>query len=840
MKLNLNGKWEFRERGGDNWIPAQIPGCNFTDLMDNGIIPDPFIGLNEEKVQWIGEREWEYRRQFDVKEELLSSDRIELVMESLDTLASVYVNGNPVLESDNAHRTYIVDIKQCLKAGENTILILFRSPVEYIREGHRKVKYPFNNMGLQGVPHIRKPQCHFGWDWGPVLPLSGIMRDIYIKGYNKAKILDVRVLQEHEGEKVSLDVAINAEIMNEKDTVNAKVVLTAPNGTKSEYLTEIKGGEGKIRIDIIDPEIWEANGMSERKTQPLYQLTIALISGGTEADSRQINIGLRTITLNTAADQYGNNFQFVVNGVPIFCRGANWIPADSFVNRLTIDRIDSLVRSMRDANMNMVRVWGGGYYESDDFYDACDRYGLLVWQDFAFACMPYDFTNQTFLNNIKYEVKDNVLRLRDRASLALWSGNNEIELLSKIWIYRRDFIRSAGEFFYNILPQWVDGLDGVTPYWNGSPSSGRYMRKVNADTVGDTHLWQVWHGLKPYNYYRKRFTRFCSEFGFESMPDIETVEKFAEEKDYDMSSAVMQSHQKCKSGNNKILFYLAGRFRIPDNFKDLIYLSQISQAECVRDATEHWRRNFPRCNGALYWQYNDCWPVNSWSGMDYYGRWKALMYAAKKFNAPIALSIDDNKTLMKVSLVNDTVKEYKGTLHWQVITFDGNKLDGGSLEINSSPLSAEKVFEKDFRHLVKGLEKRTVFCAWIDERDIKTALFVKEKQCQFLKSEIVRDIKVKGGKAEITLKADDYKRFVMVKVDGAKMPLSDNYFDLLPKEVKTITADVGNIKAEEVKIELLCVNDIVPRQSKFRDKLFRLKIRLIPVNILFAIGQLFS
>lgn len=844
MILSLNGNWKFRELSSDTYYNATVPGCNFTDLMANNLIPDPFIGASEKDVQWVGDKDWEYIKEFELSSEDLSSDIMELVAESLDTMATVFINDYLIITASNAHRTYNINIKPFVKEGDNIIKIIFLSPVKYIAEGQKLNKYPYNGMGLRGAPHIRKNQSHFGWDWGPILPLSGVTKNIYIKAINKAKIVDVRTTQEHYQNRVKLNVDVTVQVVAKEEDIRAQINLIAPDGRVSIFFQDVVDDKAIISIDIENPELWEANGMSERVKQPLYQLEVSLKHANDEVDVTRNIIGLRTITLNTTADKWGDNFQFIVNGVPIFARGANWIPADSFATRLTVEKIDYLVKSAKDANMNMIRVWGGGFYESEEFYDACDRYGILVWQDFGFACMPYDFDNPVFIDSIRLEVIDNILRLRNRASLALWCGNNEIELMSKLWINRRDFIRSTGKFFYEILPEWVGALDNITPYWPGSPSSNIYLKRVNSDSCGDTHLWQVWHGLKPYNYYRKRFSRFCSEFGFESLPDIETVVKFADDKDHDINSDVMLAHQKCTSGNAKILYYITERFRIPDSFDDLIYLSQISQMECVRDATEHWRRNMLRCNGALYWQLNDCWPVNSWSSIDYYGRWKALHYEARKFNAPIALSINDYKSRMRVSFVNDRLEHWTGIANYKVIDISGNVLDEGMVDINAIPLSSEVIFEKDYKGVIDADEmKRAVFAVWLNDDDmsLRTALFDKEKNIEFLKPNISRQVVVDKGLATITLKSDTYARYVMVKIKGVDNPMSDNYFDLLPNVAKTINVDIDReCTDKDIVIEMRSLGDLEPKQSRFKDNLLRWSVKYKPINILFAIGQLFS
>ncbi len=839
MKIDLNGKWILSESGIDGDIAANVPGCNYTDLLTAGAIKDPFIGTNERDVLWVGERDWQYSRVFELDAEACTSDIVELVAESLDTLASVFINDALALIGNNTHRRYVIDIKPFIKTGSNLIKIVFLSPVRYAQDGQRIFRFPRSNMSLPGAPYVRKAQCHFGWDWGPVLPLSGITKSIYINCINVAKIEDVRVIQDHDRNKVTLNIDIASRIISKESEISAQVNITAPDGIVTTVTAPVIDDMTKLSVKIVNPELWEANGMSNRTKQPLYQVEATLISNGTTVDKKRINVGLRTITLNTAKDKWGSTFQFIVNGVPIFARGADWIPADSFPARITKEKLDYILRSVRDSNMNMLRVWGGGFYESEEFYDACDSYGILVWQDFCFACNPYPFFDKDFLENVRNEVIDNVLRLRNRASLALWCGNNEIEALSLMWRMRRDFIDSTGVFFYEQLPLWVNSLDGITPYWPGSPSSGEYLKEVGSDDKGDTHLWQVWHGLRPYNYYRKRLTRFCSEFGFESIPDIETVSKFARPEDYDMKSPVMLNHQKCNSGNDKIIYYITSR--LPKEFKDLVYLSQISQMECVRDATEHWRRNSYRCNGSLYWQLNDCWPVNSWASMDYYGRWKALQYEARKFNAPVALSIDNRGTLIKVGLHNDTVQHFEGEIEFSLMTFNGEIIDSGDFKAQVPALHSDIVMEKDFSSIIKGREGEVFFSVNFkgNSMSTRTVLFVKEKAAAFQKVKIDVDYSEKGAEKTITLSSVSYSRYVMVKVKGVDTPLSDNYFDLIPGKEKIITFKTDKpVKASDITVQ--CLNNVIPKQSLLKDRLTKLRIALKPINVLYYLAQLFT
>ena len=695
---------------------------------------------------------------------------------------------------------------------------------------------PANCNGLNGIPHIRKPQCHFGWDWGPVLTPSGISDDIYVEGVNIATIGSVLINQNHEEESVKLQVSANIDNFNKTD-IKCNVKVFAPNGKLIEEKTV--DGTDKIAadFDIRNPELWWIRDISGTEKQPLYKVELQILYKGTVLDECSKKIGLRTIKLNQEVDKYGKNFQFVVNGEPIFAKGANWIPSDTFVNRTSKEKLEYYIKSAADCNFNMIRVWGGGYYESEDFYDLCDEYGIIVWQDFAFACQPYPFFIDSFRENVLKEVEYQVQRLRHHASLGLWCGNNEIELMAIAWKLRTNYVAWTEKFFWDILPEAVSRFDKVTPYIAGTPIGISHDNGFSNDNVGDTHLWAVWHGLKPMNYYRKRMTRFCSEFGFESLPDIKTIETYAKPEDYSLTSEVFTNHQKCASGNMKMAFYIASRFRLPQKFEDYIYLSQICEQECIRDATEHWRRNKGRCNGSLFWQYNDCWPVCSWSSVDYYGNFKALQYTSKHFFAPLMLSIEDSKKKIDLYVINDTLNSYEGIVNYKLYNFDGKILLDEQVICKVLPNSSGLIHGINIADL-KGKYnlKESVLVAdlVIDGKVIshKTFIFDKEKNVELPKATLSSSVVVENGVAKITVKSDKFARLVRLHSKTITKPFSDNYFDILPDEEKVITIECQDMTAEQVKEDLVLssVCDVVPKGSKFSDNLFRLKVFMIPIN----------
>ncbi|MDE5618190.1 MAG: glycoside hydrolase family 2 protein, partial [Clostridia bacterium] len=536
------------------------------------------------------------------------TENIILKFDCLDTIAKIYLNGEEIAQSKNYFVPKEIDISGKLKE-DNELKVQFACPVQYVKDKQEGDKMPRNSNGLNGIPHIRKPGCHFGWDWGPALPTVGIAGDVSVLAYDGARLKDIEITQTHKDGKVILNIESYTEGVP-KEGGYTEISVKDPDGNiiANKSLPAENVHSARAEITVENPLLWWTADISGCRNQPLYTVS-AKLSQGEQSDEISKKVGLRTIQLDTGKDEYGSNFRFILNGKPLFIKGGNYIPPDALLTRADKNTYKYLLGAMCDANMNCVRVWGGGRYEKEEFYDICDRLGILVWQDFMFACQPYPFYNDELLSEIIKEVECNVKRLRHRACLALWCGNNEIEVMSPAWATYAKLREWTEKFFYHLLPDELRKWDKITPYIPGSPYGVGYLDKTASDNYGDTHLWSVWHGLQPLTYYRKRMTRFCSEFGLESIPDTDTVEVFCPPEQKNLTSDVMKAHQKCLSGNDKIIYYISTRFRIPEKFDDLIYLSQITQSECVRDATEHWRRNRGRCNGSIYWQLNDCWPV---------------------------------------------------------------------------------------------------------------------------------------------------------------------------------------------------------------------------------------
>jgi len=658
----LSGPWWFRSADGTEWLPARVPGSVHLDLLALGRIPDPFLGDGLRHAAWVAEKDWEYRCAFQSDFALAAAERVELVCGGLDTVAEVFLNGERLGEARNMFRSYRWAVKPLLRPGVNVLLIRLRSPLAFVRAQHRR--RPLPGLGHPGVAHLRKAPSHFGWDWGPELPPMGIWRPVALEGFSIARIADLHIRQHHHGERVTL--ALQARVERWRDLpLSMRITLMDPEGNVTRWELPVEEEAFTAELPVLRPHRWWPNGLGE---QPLYVVETELRSGDRLLDRRREVLGLRTLALQREKDAWGESFVFVVNGVPLFAKGANVVPLDARSPFVPEEDLDRLVRSAAAAGMNVLRVWGGGGYGDDRFYALCDRCGILVWQDFPFACMLYPLDEPEFLEEVRAEVSENVRRLRHHPSLALWCGNNEIEMLWPLWRWqgwRRGaelacLAATHERFFYHTLPEWVRAEDPDRPYWPGSPSSGAFRREVNGDRRGDAHLWRVWHGLAPTAAYRARIPRFVSEFGLQSLPTSGTLAAFGLSPHPTLRAPALRRRQRDPGGMQRLLYYLTERFPIPEDLEDLAWLTQIAQAEAVRQAVEYWRRHRNRCGGALYWQLNDTWPAISWSSLDVYGRWKALHYAARRFFAPIALSLDAQEDHVEIFLLNDTPHPWRG------------------------------------------------------------------------------------------------------------------------------------------------------------------------------------
>jgi len=782
-------------------LSCTAPCSMYSVLLEHGLIKDPFFGLNELELTALSDKDCEFTSVFEVDEQSFGQEHKELVFYGLDTICSIYLNGHLLDRVDDMHITYTYNVNDYLKAGENAITLRFSSPTQYFKEQNAKhylwTNGEANGDTIRGAAHLRKALYMSGWDWGPKLPDMGIFRPVELRAYDHDRIEDVLVLQHHHDGCVELELCVE----------------TARH-TDSEIIACIDGRQvmlenGKGTITIHEPRLWWARGYGE---QNLYDLEIILKKDGRVLDTQEKTIGLRTLTVSTEHDRLGREFCFELNGVKIFAMGANYIPQDSLLNRINRERTERFIQTCVDANFNCLRVWGGGYYPEDDFFDLCDRYGLIVWQDFMVACIHVRLTRR-FEKNFVKEAICNLKRIRHHACLGLMCGNNEMEDMvaheTTNELVRQEYIR-LNEM---ILPEICSEYAPQTFYWPSSPSSGGGFDDPQANLKGDVHYWRVWHGGIPFTDYRDHQFRFCSEYGFESFPSYKTICAFTEKKDRNIFSRVMENHQKCKSGNGKIMSYMSDTYLYPTTFENIVYASQMLQADAIKYGVEHFRRNRGVCMGSVYWQVNDCWPVASWSSVDYYGRYKALHYAAKKFYASVAMGLFlehkgvETKQRLTVNVSNETMSEFKGSVRVRLCRNDFTIITEKIMDITVPALTSEDV-------CTMIPEPEDVYSNYIcadlyDESGNRimsqTELFAKPKHYEWRKPEI-RVVMEKNAEeidsVVLRVASDCFTKGVYIDFTDVDCVMSENFFDLTDAGERKIYAQT-NCSPDELAKKLL-------------------------------------
>jgi beta-mannosidase len=818
----LSSNWQFRALGNpDNsdvkqWHPAQVPGVVQTDLLNNHLIPDPFDRDNEFRLQWVGLADWEYQTVFQADAATLGHDHVDLVFDGLDTFADVYLNDKPILHADNMFRHWRVSAKPLLKPGPNTLRIVFHSAVENMLPYVKSQPYVLpsisthnygNEENIATAPYTRKAPYNYGWDWGPRFMTEGIWQPVRLETWDGLRIDNFHI---HQQKINSASALVTAELDIEAGaptsatlTVTHDELSGAETSDGTQTLTLDSGmNHISLPIRIASPKLWYPVGYG---AQNRYRFLASIhIGKKVEAAQAEVKTGLRSIELRRVADQWGKSFEFVVNGIAVFSKGADVIPFDSFPNRVTPEIHRKILQAARDAHMNMVREWGGGYYESDDFYDICDELGIMVWQEFMFGgdMIPGDVA---FQENVREEAIEQIKRLRDHPSIVVWCGNNEVETGWYHWGDRQEFKEAISPLirdrvwqdytimFADILKSSVSEYGDPVPYWPSSPSAD-FEEIPDNQHNGDMHYWAVWHQQAPAQDYTKQFPRFMTEYGFQSFPEMRTIRSFANKpEDFNIHSTVMQAHQKNKGGNERILTYMLREYREPKNFLSFVYLSQVQQAEIIKIGAEHLRRQRPRTMGSLYWQLNDCWPVASWASIDYYGRWKALQYYARRFYDDVLVSpyLHDNK--VDIYVVSDSLQPLTGTIHTRLLDFSGKVLADQTKEVQVAAQSSANYLSLDTADLAaKGDPRNSFLVVDLEVAGKKVSrnlvFFDVTHDLQLpVKPNIETTLSQSGKDYTISLQSPTLARSVYLSFGDLDVESSDNYFDLLPGEPVTIT-----------------------------------------------------
>lgn len=810
----LNQGWMFSQSGTDKWMTATVPGTVHQDLLAHQLLPNPFFGTNEQKIQWVENEDWEYKTTFTVTEEQLSRGAASLVFEGLDTYANVYLNGALLLKADNMFLGYSIPVKEVLHKGENRLHIFFRSPIKETlpQWASNGFDYPADNDHLDKKLSIftRKAPYSYGWDWGIRMVTSGIWRPAYLRFYDVATIDDYHVKQlslTDQRAEVSNELEINS-ILSEQTEAEVVVSYSLKNGepvTKKKTVTLNPGiNKIKIPVEVENPVRWMPNGWGE---PTLYDFTAQVVCQGKTIASDHHRIGLRTIRLVNEKDEHGESYFFEVNGIPMFAKGANFIPNDILLPTMTDERYATLFRDIKEANMNVIRVWGGGTYEDNRFYDLADENGILIWQDFMFGCTTYP-ADPTFLKRVSDEVDYNIKRLRNHACLAMWCGNNEILEGLKYWGWQsrytpevyEEFYRNYDKLFRGLLPAKVKEWDEGRSYIHTSPYFSSWGRP-DSWNIGDSHNWGIWYGKKTFESSDTEIGRFQSEFGFESFPEMKTIATFASPEDYEIESEVMTAHQKSTQGNALIRTYMERDFIVPEKFEDFVYVGLVLHGQGMRYCFEAHRRNRPYCMGTLYWQLNDSWPVVSWSSIDYYGNWKALHYQAKRAFAPLIINPIHENGNLNVYLLSDKLEDSSDmTLDMRLMDFKGKKLLQKSAKVEVAANTSAKVFGCALDEWADEVQRKECYLLLsLKDRQGKEITrdihyFLPTKDLNLPQTTVNSKLKVQDGRCEVTLSASKLAKDIFVQIPYQGARFTDNFFDLLPGETRKIVITSPEIK----------------------------------------------
>ncbi|KAA6303578.1 MAG: Exo-beta-D-glucosaminidase [Candidatus Ordinivivax streblomastigis] len=826
----LNSGWKFRQARLTHWYPATVPGVVHTDLLANKIIEDPFFRLNERGLQWIDKEDWMYETHFDAEEAITNKSNIQLHFLGLDTYADVYLNGESLLNANNMFREWTVNIKGKLKAKDNQLEVYFHSPIKTDIPKFDALPYQYRvgpdqseNGGIfdkRVSIFARKAGYHYGWDWGPRFVTSGIWRPVVLEAWNDLRIENVYIQQKEVTAKKA-DIATQITVRSDNDQTGVTFTVKDPATGKvyGSVTSDVKKGINTIPVNFVlkNPQLWWCNGLGDPH---LYNFETEVALNAQVADTQTTTTGIRSLKTIYQPDKDGIALYVELNGVKVFAKGANYIPQDNFLPRTTDAQYEQTILDAKNVNMNMLRVWGGGTYEKDLFYELCDQHGIMVWQDFMFACSLYP-SEGAFLENIKQEAIENITRLRNHPSIALWCGNNEVYYFWTLWNYDEYYRQQNTEYEKIIWKQYCDLFDGVLPEAVKDYSPGTYYHpsspfnaNKDEDHNADRHYWGVWHGQEPTANYNSVKSRFFSEYGFQSFPEFESVKIYAPDpSDWAIESEVMQAHQRAGSyANARIKEYLQKEYKAPEDFEDFLYRSQVLQGDAIKTAIEAHRRAMPYCMGTLFWQHNDCWPVASWSSRDYYGRWKAQHYYSREAYRNILVSPIAEDNDFQVYIVSDRLKETQGILNIQVLRWDGTEVNRITKALKVPANTSTSLYTSTIDALIKNMPANEGFVS-VSFTDKGGEIYTNryflslQKDITFPAVKISRNIQAVSGGYEISLQSDQFTRAVFLSIDGIDHFFEDNYFDLLPgKEVIVKVSTALSRKEFEKQLKIRSYN----------------------------------
>lgn len=798
-KIVLNN-WKMKYREYDEF-ECEAPCSLYSVLLKNNIIEDPYVGTNEQKYVHISDYDVSFCTEFTLTEQILSQKHVNLVFGGIDTLSEIFLNGKQLLKTNNMHRKYVVDIKPYAHFGKNVLKVDIKSPTKYMDKMYAEKPIWSVDFVHKGQPYLRKALHMGGWDWGPKMFDMGIWKPVYIEAYSDSRIEDVEIRQIHENENVTLKISVDIS-----EPENDNEIIAEFEGER--YKLENNCGEIKVK----NPKLWWPNGLGE---QPLYTLNVKVEKSGQVIAETEKRIGLRTMTVSRDYDEWGREFCFKVNGKKIFAKGANYIPEKNILSELCFEETYKLLDNCKKANFNCIRVWGGGYYPDDYFFDLCDEMGIIVWQDFMFACMDVSLSGD-LEESISQEATQQVRRIRHHASLGVLCGNNEIEESFKFWgrpFPNNEFIESYNRIFCEILPEICEELVPDVFYWPSSPSADCNFDHSHSQEDGDNHVWWQWHNGSALDALKLDFSRFCSEFGLQSFPSMDVLEKYISEKQMRLFTDEMNNHQKgTYMGTAKILRYIGEQYGLPGTIEEIVFASQICQSEGVRYTVEHYRRNRNRCMGALYWQLNDIWPAISWSSIDCFGKWKPLHYAAKRFYEPIHLSAFINEEKLMINVSNETLEEFKGKVVVNIKNMDLDVISTKEYDVSVDELSAESIGEvKTLKMSDIALDEIFAECVLYNTRDEKISdcviVFETPAKLKLKPVKIEVDIKKKGDIAEINLCANKFVHNVFVDISGESAPITNNYFSITSKEPVTLKVKT-DFDEKQLRSRIVVKNDL--------------------------------